>query len=98
MKRAPSLDEHVLNGENWIVGFLGPLASTFTLAWLASHRGRLRSIVLGTKRLTILVSYDTKGGEDADRSGEVLDAIYTLVYGQPPERSFADDPEPEDPE
>lgn len=95
MRRAPSLDEHVLNGENWIVGFLGPLASTFTLAWLASHRGRLRSVILGTKRLTIFVSYDTQAGADAAREDSDLDAIYSLVYGHPPERSFT---EPEDPE
>lgn len=74
-------DEHAIQTEHHICGYLGPWSSCFTLAWLASHRDRLRSLILGGKRLTILVVWDTAGTRDAARSDEDVDAIRTLVNG-----------------
>lgn len=74
-------DERTLTGKYRSVGFLGPWTSSFTLAWLASHRDRLRTLVLGGKRLSVLVIWDTRGGQVVDRSEADTAAVYQLVYG-----------------
>lgn len=79
-------DERSLNGRYRMAGLLGPMSSTFTLAWLASHRDRLRTLALGGKRLSVLVVWDTKGLALADRSDDDVDAVYQLVYGSPASR------------
>lgn len=83
-KRDPVGDERVLSGRNRAVGFLGPLASTFTLAWLATHRDRLHTFLLGGKRLSVLVVWDTAGSALADRSDADVEAIRQIVYGDRP--------------
>lgn len=67
-----------------MLGLFGHLASSFTLAWMASHRGRLRTILIGGRRLSIILSWDTKGREKVERDQDTLDAIYTLTYGVKP--------------
>jgi hypothetical protein len=79
--RAPRLDERTVSGKYRAAGYLGPLSSSFTLAWLASHRGRLRSLLLGGKRLSILVVWDTEGSEDVDHPTADVVAIRQLVHG-----------------
>jgi hypothetical protein len=78
------MDERALTRRNRIIGFLGPRSSSFTLAWLATHRDRLRSMVLGGKRLTVLVIYDRRGAELVPHDDVELEAIRRLVYGPEP--------------
>lgn len=80
-------DEHTLPGRNRLVGFLGPVSSSFTLAWLATHRGRLRTMVLGGRRLSVLVIWDRQGSGKVEHSDAEVDAIYQLVYGRAPAKS-----------
>jgi hypothetical protein len=63
------------------IGLLGPFASSFTLAWLATHRGRLYSLLLGGKRLSLLVIYDSHGKRIVQRDDREIDAIKTIVWG-----------------
>jgi hypothetical protein len=74
-------DERTVSGKNRAAGFLGPLASSFTLAWLASHRGRLRTLLLGGKRLSVLVVWDTKGAALVEHPEADVVAIRQLVHG-----------------
>lgn len=85
-------DERVATRWDRTAGYLGPRASTFTLAWLASHRDRLRTLILGGKRLSVLFIWDTKGAQEAERTDPDMDAIYQLVYGDagPPVRPFTE--------
>lgn len=75
------MDERTLEGENRVAGFLGPQSSSFTLAWLAGHRDRLRTLILGGKRLSVLVVWDRKGTQEVHRTEAEVDAIRTIVYG-----------------
>jgi hypothetical protein len=75
-------DRTITRGER-AIGFLGPQSSSATLAWLASHRGRLHSFILGGRRLSLWVGWDSKGSEYVDRSDDDVAAIYQLVYGEP---------------
>lgn len=79
----PIADECVLAPtRNRLWGFMGPVASSFTLAWLATHRGRLRTLILGGRRLSVLVVWDRKGTEELDHSEAEVDALRTIVYGE----------------
>ncbi len=60
----------------------GERSTTLTLAWLAAHR-RLRALVLGGKRLTVLVLWDPAGDADAGYTAADEDAMYQLTYGEP---------------
>jgi hypothetical protein len=51
---------------------------------LATHRDRLRTLVLGGRRLSLLVIWDQQGATAVDHSDAEVDAIATIVYGQPP--------------
>jgi len=77
-------DERTVPGRYRTAGFLGPISSCFTLAWLASHRDRLHTLLLGGKRLSLLVIWDRKGAALAERTDAEVDAIRTLVYGERP--------------
>ncbi len=61
----------------------GSVSTCLTLAWLATHRGRLRSLVLGGHRLSILVVWDCKGREELKHSEEEVAALTRIVYGPP---------------
>lgn len=74
-------DERVLSRCDRTVGFLGPWSSSFTLAWLATHRDRLRTFLLGGHRLTVLVVWDTKGQVLACRTEADVDAVRQIVNG-----------------
>lgn len=74
-------DEHTIDGRGRLWGFLGPVASSFTFAWLATHRGRLRTLVIGGRRLSFLVVWDSKGDDLVDHDDDEVDAIRRLVYG-----------------
>jgi hypothetical protein len=74
-------DERVI-GKARRYGFLGPVASSFTLCWLASHRGRLRSLILGGRRLVVIVAWDSKGTErNPRRTDAEVEAIRLITYG-----------------
>lgn len=76
------VDEHTVGlGRYFRAGYLGPVASSFTLAWLATHRGRLRTFLFGLKRLTITVSWDTGGGRSLDHDEAEIEALRRIVYG-----------------
>lgn len=74
-------DDHTLTGRLRTVGWLGPVSSCFTLAWLATHRDRLHTFVLGGKRLSVLVIWDERGEELANRSEADVDAVRQIVRG-----------------
>lgn len=80
---ATRLREHVADFRGRALGVLGARASSMTLAWLASHRDRFRTVLLGGHRLSVLVIWDRRGGEKVDRSGDDERAIYQLTYGEP---------------
>lgn len=80
-RRSSIPDERVLSGKYRTVGVLGPRASSFTLAWLATHRDRLRTVLLGGKRLSVLVVWDKRGAETVVRTDAEVDALRTVVYG-----------------
>lgn len=77
-------DERTVEGRYRVFGYLGPVSSCFTLVWLATHRDRLRTIVLGGKRLSVLVIWDTQGDRPACRSDADVEAVRQVVYGDPP--------------
>jgi hypothetical protein len=74
-------DERALRLGDRTVGVLGPMSSSFTLAWLASHRGRLRTALLGGHRLSILIVYDRHGRKRVQRSDADVDAIRQIALG-----------------
>ena len=77
-----SSDDHSITVADRTVAALGPHSSSFTLAWLASHRDRLRTLLLGGRRLSLLVVWDREGRTPApERSQLEVDAIETVVYG-----------------
>lgn len=74
-------DEKVIRQSRGPIGYLGPFSSSLTLAWLATHRDRLRSLVVGGKRLTLLVIWDTKGSLTVAHSEAEVEALREIVYG-----------------
>lgn len=76
-----AVDERVIRRDTGPIGYLGPFSSSFTLAWLATHRDRLRTLILGGRRLSVLLIWDTKGGTYVDHDDEEVAAIKRLVYG-----------------
>lgn len=82
-KHSIRTDEHVVGFGDRTIGALGPLASVFTLAWLASHRDRLRTLIVGGHRLSVLVIWDSAGRKHATRSEDDIRAVYQLTYGSP---------------
>jgi hypothetical protein len=80
-------DERTLRTKHRVVGFLGPVSSSFTLAWLASHRGRLRTFLLGGKRLSVLVAWDTEGTRTVERDDADVAALRYVVLGPGPSKS-----------
>lgn len=84
--RSPHLaDEHSVNSEHYVAGLLGPRSTSFTLAWLARHRGRLHSLLLGGRRLTLLVVYDSGGAKPTPRPSELEVACLRVVINGDPE-------------
>jgi hypothetical protein len=82
-RRGRLTDERTVSTDHRVAGYLGPRATSFTLAWLATHRGRLHTLIFGGKRLSVLVVWDTKGAEGVQRSDAEVDAMATVVYGAP---------------
>lgn len=76
-------DERSLTIGGRAVGLFGPVSSSVLLAWLASHRHRLRTVLLGGGRLSVLIIWDRKGYELVQRSSADEAAIYQLTYGSP---------------
>lgn len=74
-------DEHAVTIGQRAFGFLGPVSSCFTLAWLASHRKRLHSFFIGGKRLSIFVVWDSQGSRPVESDDGQIDAIRRLTYG-----------------
>ena len=71
----------------------GAYLTGLTLCWLAAHRW-IRSLLLGGKRLTVLVLWDPKGAAAADIGDADLDAIRQLVGVSSPGEARADDASP----
>lgn len=69
---------------NVIAKRLSPRDTRFMLLWLATHRDRLRSLVLGTSHFTVVLIHDRDGDKTVDRSPVELDAMFTLMNGYPP--------------
>lgn len=85
-------DEHALKLGDRAIVLGGPLTTSLTLAWLASHRGRLRSLIFGGHRLSVLVVWDRKGRELVERSDEDVAALARVVYGPPSAAPASDEP------
>lgn len=51
------------------------------LVWLASHRGRLRSLVLGGKHLSVIVLWDSAGNCKVHRTEAEENAMGVIVHG-----------------
>jgi hypothetical protein len=77
-------DERTMRTEHRVAGYLGPRSSSFTLAWLASHRERLRTLLVGGKRLSVLVIWDTQGAREVDRNDADVEALRQVVLGDRP--------------
>lgn len=75
------VDERTVTGKYRTLGFLGPKSSSFTLAWLATHRDRLRTLVAGGKRLSVLVIWDTQGARQLHHDEDEVEAMRRIVYG-----------------
>ena len=82
VRNRTSADERTITGRYRTAGYLGPWSSSITLAWLASHRGRLHTLLAGGKRISMLVIWDTRGAELVKRSEADVAAIDTLVNGE----------------
>jgi hypothetical protein len=65
-----------------VIGYMGKRASSFTLAWLASHRDRLRTWIVAGHRLSVLVIWDDQGTRKVERNDADLEAIEQLTYGK----------------
>lgn len=74
-------DEMTLTRGDRVIGYMGKIASSFTLAWLASHRGRLRTWIFGGRRLSLLIVWDDQGNREVDRTDADLEAIRRLTFG-----------------
>lgn len=74
-------DKRTLRAGPRTVGFLGPRSTSFTLAWLATHRDRLRTLLLGGTRLSVLVIWDRRGAELVPHDDDEVAAIRRLIYG-----------------
>lgn len=72
-------DERSVEWRGRMAGLLGPVSSAFTFAWLATHRDRLRTLVLGGYRLSIFVLWDTKGAARVHRTDAQIEALKTLM-------------------
>lgn len=92
---AIKIDERSIGRNDRVAGVLGSRGSTFTLAWLASHRDRLRTLILGGHRLSVLIIWDRKGRTPTERSDADMEAIYQLTYGDtgPPAQPFTEPPD-----
>lgn len=86
MIRQGDRDERTVAVGDRRIGILGPFSSSLTLAWMATHRDRLRALLLGGKRLSVLVTWDRRGAERVEHSDAEVDALHTIVYGYPPRR------------
>jgi hypothetical protein len=76
-------DERVIERGDRLIGYLGPWASCLTLAWLASHRNRLRMLTFGGHKLSVLIMWDTKGRTRVNRTPAQDEAIRTLIGPAP---------------
>lgn len=73
----------VTRGDHFVAGVQGPPTTEFTLTWLAFHRNRLWSAILGFKHLTFIVIWDTKGGEYApEKTDADIAAMRQIVFGK----------------
>lgn len=63
------------------ISLLGARPSSVMLVWLASHRNRLQTLVLGGHRLSILVVWDRDGQKLVDRSEAEIAAMALVAYG-----------------
>lgn len=70
----------IARGER-VWGYFTHRKASFTLAWLATHRDRLRLLVLGGKRLSVLIVWDEKGAETVDHDDAEVLALQRIVYG-----------------
>lgn len=84
-------DERTIKRNDRIAGYLGPVASSFTLAWLASHRNRLRSFILGGHKISVVVAYDSKATKRLRHEAVEVAALETIVYGPEVSRKFFHD-------
>lgn len=80
-RRTRMRDERTITRGDRLIGLLGPKSSSFTFAWMATHRDRLRTLVLGGHRLSVLVVWDRKGRTRIDHDDDEVAAIRRLVYG-----------------
>lgn len=82
MRNPVITDEHIVDLPNGrVAGALGYLASSFRFAWLASHRGRLRTAFFCGRRVAIFLTYDEKGFESARQTDKDVSAIAQLAWG-----------------
>lgn len=80
-RERPWSDERTVESKYRVAGFLGPRSSSFTLAWLAGHRERLRTMIVGGRRLSVLVLWDRRGPEEVAWSDADVEALRQIVYG-----------------
>jgi hypothetical protein len=74
-------DERVfLRWRDRIVSYMGPFTTSFTFAWIAAHRGRIRSFWLGGHKLGIIVLWD-KGGLAKQEMSELDIAAIKVLMG-----------------
>lgn len=66
---------------NFVAELMGPKVSSYTFGWLAAHRGRLRTLMIGTTRLVFIVARDSSPDTPSENAPADLEAIAQLVYG-----------------
>lgn len=82
MRSSSGHTERAVGRGERVWGYFTGRKASFTLAWLATHRDRLRLLVLGGKRLSLIVLWDDKGMERVDHSDAEVAALRTIVYGE----------------
>lgn len=76
-------NERTVSVGNRMFGFLGPRASVTTFAWLALHRDRLKTLIVGGTRLSLILVYDQGGKGSVMPVSEAEEkAIRTIVNGE----------------
>lgn len=86
-------DDKTITRRDRVVGYMGTRASSFTLAWLASHRDRLRTLIFAGHRLSVLLIWDSQGNRKVPRTEMDRAAIEQLTYGRVAAFSTKDQPE-----
>lgn len=71
--------ERKLHWRNRVVAIMGPFMTSFTFAWMAAHRGRIRSVLLGGHRFGVIFFWDKGAGEEHNTTELDIAAIRVLT-------------------